>query len=178
VIPADSGRPLAQLFYRYTVASQRLSPSLDFAVIRVRRNLQKYLPDDYKLGFIMKSHLQTEETVFLLGRRVLEILTYQALVSCHLAQSQDNLFLLRVVQILILNAMLSYDEKHKESAIHCLAFLYFHNINLHRALFIATECAFARIDPSIPPKHIFVLPSDRPIVTGNTSSMYKPVPLT
>lgn len=175
-ISADSSRPLVQLFHQYTASSHETATQLDFAVLRVRRNLEKYFPDSHKLGFILRSRLQTEETVFLLGQRLLEIITYQALVSSHLAKSQDNLFLLRVTQILVLNAMIGYDNRHRECAIHCLAFLYFHNINLDRALYLATESAFARIDPSIPPKDIFVLPADQPIVVGNTKDLYQPIP--
>ncbi len=167
-------RPLLQLFEQYT-APDSLN-CMDFAVMRVKHLIHKYSGDCKHIGRSLYGRLQSQETVFLLGSRILEILTYQALVSCHLTKGQDNLFLIRVVQILVTNVLLSHEESHKASAIRCLTFLYFHNINIDRALFIATECAFARIDPSVPPKPIYVLPADQPAVCGNVKDLYQPLP--
>jgi hypothetical protein len=133
--------------------------------------------------------LRTENHI-ILSQRLLEMMTYKALLRAHM-DTQDNLFTIRAIQLLLFHAVRSVDivsafnEKYldrnreiydpKAVATDCLVFLLHNNINIGRALRIGQYFADRDVDFQAAPTQYFRLDPSLTMLKGAENCSYIPL---
>lgn len=139
----------------------------DFRIRRISNPAKTYLDRDE----VCRIYNLTE-SVYLLGGKLLETFTYQALVAAHLS-SQDCFFTIRVVQALVQHVLIPHENT--STALKCLTYLHLHGLNIKRAIRVGCECAFRNIEMSSPAPSVFRMPTDDFIVSGYPRGHYHPI---
>jgi hypothetical protein len=127
-------------------------------------------------GGASDERISTIEDTYQLGNKLLELLTFHALVASHL-QDQDNFFTVRIVQILIAHATRTELKANSgETAAKCLQFLFVYNVNIARCIAKGLEYVSRRISVYDAPPMIYTT-DDMSYLSGDQYRHYIPVKL-
>lgn len=117
---------------------------------------------------------------FILGDRVLEMLAHQAVVRAHM-HTQDNLFTIRAVQIVMFHAlraaasaMDTADPENSGGAGYAVRFLVDSRIDIERALKIGAFLGKQGVDPAIAPPRYYELSADLTVLGAAVPGQYCP----
>jgi hypothetical protein len=107
---------------------------------------------------------------FLLGERLLEMLTFQTLVHCHLTGTTTGLFVCRAVQIIV------QQGEDNPIALRCLAYLTSMGVDVVEVVRSGNTLRGLGVDVTVPPPQLFASPNEQVLhSSAPTSSFYEPL---
>lgn len=107
---------------------------------------------------------QERSVIHELGDGILEILTFQVVVHCHLTMEQDSVFVARAVQIIVQHAMWEPLHSHRDVALRCVAYLKLMNIDVTRAVRVGNLLRAQGVQSRVAPMTVLPLPHEEQIL--------------
>jgi hypothetical protein len=109
--------------------------------------------------------VSTERSVVhALGGGILEILTFQVVVHCHINGEQDSVFVGRVAQVLVQHAMWEPLRAHRDIALKCIAYLTHMNVDISRAVRVANLLQARGVQFRVSPMEVIPLPFEEQVL--------------